>query len=125
MKPPCMIMVKLVIPSIRVVVAKKLVEEYGLSQAKTAKKLRITRAAVTQYLKGVRGEYELKILEKSKVKKTIKKLTDELVKENPEITTIIKNLCEVCKVIRQERLICSYCKKEIPELKKVECNVCF
>ena len=44
MKPPCMIMVKLVIPSIRVVVAKKLVEEYGLSQAKTAKKLRVTRA---------------------------------------------------------------------------------
>ncbi|RLI05282.1 hypothetical protein DRO26_02660 [Candidatus Bathyarchaeota archaeon] len=121
-----MIMVKFVIPSIRVVVAKKLVEEYGLSQAETARRLQVTRAAITQYLKGLRGEEEFKFLEKSsKVKKAMEKLTKELAKENPEVPMILKSLCEVCKTIRREHLICSYCGEELPELKKTECNICF
>jgi len=120
-----MVMVRLIIPSIRVEVAKKLIREYGLSQTEVADRLKVTRAAVSQYLKGVRGEHEIKFLRKSKkVKKAVEKLVKELTKEEPETSLVLKNLCELCKTIRKEKLVCDYCKREMPELERIKCRLC-
>src|SRR3989442_8511655 len=53
---PCEIASKSVIPALRAMVARELIEEYGLKQEQVAVRLGVTQAAVSKYRHQVRGE---------------------------------------------------------------------
>src|SRR5260370_27282248 len=53
---PCEVASKSVIPALRALVARELIEEYGLKQEQVATKLGGTQAAVSKYQHQVRGE---------------------------------------------------------------------
>ena len=47
--------IKKILPAMRAIVARKLIETYGLSQKQTAQKLGATQPAISQYKRGIRG----------------------------------------------------------------------
>src|SRR2546428_6952349 len=50
---------KSLIPAVRAILAKKLIREYSLKEEDVAKVLGITQAAVSNYVRGTRGDIEL------------------------------------------------------------------
>jgi predicted transcriptional regulator len=56
---PSEIEAKSLIPAIRAILARKLIKEYDLKEEVVAKVLGITQAAVSNYIRGTRGDIEL------------------------------------------------------------------
>jgi predicted transcriptional regulator len=56
---PSEIEAKSLIPAVRAILAKKLIKEYSLKEEDIAKVLGITQAAVSNYVRGTRGDVEL------------------------------------------------------------------
>ena len=65
MKPFCEIIVQMILPGIRALVAKELMETHGLTQEQTADKLGVSQAAVSQYRRELRGS-RIKLLQRDK-----------------------------------------------------------
>lgn len=61
MKIPCEVVVWYLLPTIRREVAKELVANYGFTQSRVAKRFGVTDAAISQYLKNKRGDYDVVI----------------------------------------------------------------
>ena len=124
MRPYCEIIVQTVLPTLRSIIAKELVEKYGLSQTIAAKRLGTTRAAVTQYLSLKRGKAMNEITGMSWVKSYVDRIAKEISNDSknsnslPEVMTI---LCELCKLMRKEDLICDL-HKDITLSQ--DCDVC-
>ena len=125
MKPPCVIMVTLVLPSVRAIIAKKLVDEYGLRKAEAVERVQLTRAAITQYYKGVRGSSNMKILDESKASRTlISDIAQDLASGERDILQILEKLCKLCRILRRSRLLCRFCQEMMPKLEISRCNLC-
>lgn len=56
---PSEIEAKSLIPAVRAILAKKLIREYSLKEEDVARVLGITQAAVSNYVRGTRGDVEL------------------------------------------------------------------
>ena len=63
---PCEISAKYVIPALRLMIAKKLIEKYGLTQSEVAKLLGVTQPSISHYLNSKRGIKMAKILSRSR-----------------------------------------------------------
>lgn len=125
LKPPCVFVVGALLPSLRVTVARKLVREHGLKPVEAARKMAVTPAAITQYLKGVRGgEYVDGFFERDDVKLALKGLLDELAKEDVHFPSVIGKICGLCQMVRREGLLCERCVEVSPTLKEMDCRVC-
>ncbi|MDI6691096.1 MAG: transcriptional regulator, partial [Candidatus Bathyarchaeota archaeon] len=75
------IIVKHVLPAIRVLVMKELIEKYNMRKIDASTKMELTPAAITQYLKGERGTVLLDEIGKSEeVMERISKLAGTLAK---------------------------------------------
>ena len=86
--------------------ARKLIEEYGFSQTATAKKLRITQAAVSHYLHLKRGEKRGKKLEslpliQSAVNKIARGIATE---ESPGMDTTL-TFCMLCNALKKQDIL--------------------
>jgi len=125
MKPPCMIIVVNVLPVIRALVAKRLMEKYNFKLVDVAKKMNVTPSAITQYMKGCRGGKILKEIEKSKIlEETVTAITEELSKEETDMEKVLGKVCEACKTLRREKVLCEEHMVEMPNLKASGCKLC-
>lgn len=125
LKPPCIVVVQHVLPAIRVLIAKELIEKHGLKRVRVAEKMGITPAAVTQYLKEVRGERAVKIVESSdKVIKVVSKIADGLAKDEASVYDVLENICRACRIMMSDGLLCEMHKEILPALKKCEIGEC-
>jgi len=108
MRPPCEIIVRYVLPALRSLIARELIENYGFSQVVAAKKLGITQAAISYYLYSKRGEKYLKNIESiSEVRKIIKDIADEIANERLSPKDVISRFCGLCSRLHAEHLICT------------------
>lgn len=119
---PSEVEAKTIIPALRSMVAKKLVNTYHLPQQKVAELLGITQAAVSNYVRDVRGvSVSLEGLEEAQ------KLADEIVKailQGVDQVTLMKKFNEAVKVIKAKRIMCGLHQKLEPELDAEKCNLC-
>jgi predicted transcriptional regulator len=123
MKPFCEIIVADVLPAVRALIAKELIEKYGLNQTEVSKKLGITQPAVSQYKSELRGQ-GVKILQsKKEVMNSIKNLSKKIALVQISSKEIHKNFCEICLKIRKEKIICRMHEDAYPSL--AYCNLCF
>lgn len=95
-----------IIPAIRAIVAKDLIEKYDLTQSEVSKRLGITQPAVSQYKSGLRGKKLENILSNKKLMKWIDKLTLDIASGK---TSFYENICEICGETRKD----IYSKKEL------------
>jgi predicted transcriptional regulator len=123
MKPPCVIVVKYILPAIRMLVAKELIEKYDMCGIDASAIMELTPAAITQYLKGKRGAMFIhEILRSEEAMKKVSKLAETLARKNVSMEDVMKRLCEICVMIRSEELVCKLHQKELPALKG--CAMC-
>jgi hypothetical protein len=119
-----MIVVQYVLPAIRAVVMKNLIEKYNMRKIDVSAKMELTPAAITQYVKGQRGAmFADKIAKSEKTMKILSELAETLARDNVPAETIIDKLCKACVTIRSEGMICGLHQKELPSL-QCECVIC-
>jgi len=123
MKLPCEVAVKSVVPAIRALLAKELIETYGMKQREAANLLGITQTAVSKYTHHVRGRVLLVEKEK-KVEILITKIAALLANGNLNRTTLALQICTTCKLVRKKGLMCELCKRVDPTLDIQQCKVC-
>jgi hypothetical protein len=122
MKLPCEIIVREILPAIKAIVAKELIEHYGLSQLEVASRLGITQASVSHYLTGKRGQTRLR--EVTKLKETGKKIAEAITKKSASVLDIMRIVCDACRTLRSGDLICRLHEDLIPSLRQETCELC-
>jgi len=125
MKPPCIIVVRYLLPALRVLIARELIEKHGLSRVRAAEKMELTPAAITQYLKKVRGKTAVQLVESSdEAVKIISEMASDLAKGEASVYDVLQNLCKICQIMRSKGLLCEMHKEILPALKKFEVCEC-
>ena len=91
---PCEYMMWNGLPVIRKEIAESMINNYGLNQKETAKKLGLTPAAICQYLSKKRGK--IKIVDET-ILIEIKKSADIIIKNGE--SSIVPETCRICKIL--------------------------
>lgn len=123
MKPPCEVVVKEVLPAIRAMLVKELIERHRLSQVEVAGKLGITQPAVSQYLRMLRGAGRGRVLLKS-IKKQVGGLADDIARGKMKRKQVIERYCIICRSMGQGEFICLLHMRAVPDLKREGCRIC-
>jgi len=125
MKPPCVAMVRHVLPTIRVLVMKELIEKYNMRKIDASARMELTPAAITQYFKGERGATFLnEISQSEETMKRVSRLAEALARDDAPIESVIEQLCGMCVTIRTEEILCKLHRKDLPSLKEHKCTIC-
>ena len=114
---------KSVIPAIRALVVKRLVEEHGMTQQEAAKLLGVTQPAVSKYLHEKRGA----AIKLGGIKQ-IDEATGEIAqlvssKKVPQIEVMSK-IEAACEYVKRNRYMCDLHKKLEPSMDVNSCHVC-
>jgi predicted transcriptional regulator len=117
-KTPCEIVIWKILPTIRSELARNLVQEYGLSQRESAKRLGLTDAAVSQYLSQKRGTTKVT---DEKLKKEIREAARRIATEETE--HVVAELCLICHYFKDLRLLGKMYKSETGEVLP-DCLIC-
>lgn len=123
MKPFCEIIVSDVLPGLRSILTNELSETYGMTQTQISKKLGMTQPAISQYMRKLRGRKVKIISSNKKIMAMIKELAKDISTKDVDSKHIHKKICEICKTVRKESLICKIHEKSCPSLKS--CRLCF
>ena len=120
-----MIVVQYILPTLRVAIARELIEKYGLKKIEIAEKMDVTPAAITQYLNRSRGDVASTVIEgSSEVMNLVSDLSHDLAHSESPVDKLLVKLCIACRRIRAERLICDLHKEAMPSLRQIESCVC-
>jgi uncharacterized protein len=99
---------KLLIPAVRAILSKELVTEKGLKEEEVARLLGITQAAVSNYLRGTRGDNELisKLVSLSEIMSMIKEISDDLSTNRAYTAKTLSKFIALCNYMRYSLIIC-------------------
>jgi uncharacterized protein len=99
---------KLLIPAIRAILSKELVSEKGLKEEEVARLLGITQAAVSNYLRGTRGDNELisKLISQHEIMGMIKEISDDLSTNRAYTAKTLSKFIALCNYMRYSLIIC-------------------
>src|ERR671932_2593118 len=105
---PSEIEAKSLIPAVRAILAKKLIKEYDLKEEIVAKVLGITQAAVSNYLRGTRGDNELisKLGSFDEVMRMIDDIARDLSANKAYAPNTMAKLIELFNYMRYTFIIC-------------------
>jgi predicted transcriptional regulator len=120
---PCEIAVKSVVPAVKALLAKELVEKRGLKQDEVAEILGISQSAVSKYTRKVRG-YVIKTNGIEEIEPLIDKMISVLIGGTSQRGEFLGFFCQTCIAIRKTKLMCPFCQKADPNIKVEECNFC-
>ncbi len=123
MKLPCEVAVKSVVPTIRALLAKELVETHRMKQTEAAFLLGITQTAVSKYTHHVRGK-GLPIEKEEEAQSLISRTAAALADGSLDKTELGRQICVTCRLVRRKRLMCKLCKRANPTLNVEECRLC-
>jgi hypothetical protein len=119
---PAEVEARLAIPILRAMIARRLIGEYKLKQEEAAKLLGVTQAAISNYMRGTRGSYQ--VWEKvEEVKKFADEIADMLV-SNADMVKIVNKFNEACMYIRGNKLLCELHKRLEANIDTNSCDVC-
>jgi len=122
MKPLCEVVSQDVLPAVRALVAKKMIEEYGLSQKSAAERLGTTQPAISQYMSRLRGQKARVFNAYPAVLERISSLAEGVAKEEIKADQVTLRFCEICRLMLKEGIICKLHRDMYPSLSA--CNVC-
>ncbi|HEY6949842.1 MAG TPA: helix-turn-helix domain-containing protein [Nitrososphaeraceae archaeon] len=99
---------KLLIPAVRAILSKELVVEKGLKEDEVARMLGITQAAVSNYLRGTRGDNEIisKLTSLSEIMSMIKEISTDLSTNRAYTAKTLSKFIALCNYMRYSLIIC-------------------
>ena len=105
---PSEIEAKSLIPAVRAILANKLIKEYSLKEEDVARVLGITQAAVSNYVRGTRGDMEL--ISKLESVREVMRMIDDIAKDlstNKAYTpSTLAKFVGLCNYMRYTLIIC-------------------
>jgi uncharacterized protein len=119
---PCEVGVKTVLPAVKAIMARSILEKHGLNEKQTADLLGLSQSAVSRYVGRERGN--LIAIEDTNVIALIDQMVTHLIKAPDNKTDLLKLFCQTCTAIREKGLMCTHCQKEMPHAWGEKCFFC-
>ena len=105
---PAEIETKTLIPALRAILAKKLIEKHHIQEEVISKMLGVTQAAISNYIRGTRGDPELivKLLSVKEVSDMIDDIANNLASNMAYTPASLSKFIGLCNYIKSSLLIC-------------------
>lgn len=103
MKLPCELIVTHILPTARGALAKELVNRHGMTQVQVARLFGVTSAAVSQYLKGLRGGNNL--IDKSAYREDFYNMIARCADDVAAGADVTESLCGICAFVKESGLL--------------------
>jgi predicted transcriptional regulator len=120
---PCEVASKSVVPALKALMVKELLERHSLKQEQAAKLLGISQSAVSKYTKQVRG-HAIRIRNMEEVQPLVNSLVDLVVEGNFERTDFLNFFCQACMTVRKTSIMCPFCQKADQQAEIQSCVFC-
>src|SRR5574339_234579 len=123
---PAEIEAKSLIPAIRAILAKKLITEYKMKEEVVAKVLGVTQAAISNYIRGTRGDLELidKLLSIHEIMRKVDDIAQDLVSNRAYTPGTMAKFVELCNFMRYSFIICDVHHKIESNIDEQVCELC-
>lgn len=122
MKLPCELVVFELLPTARGELAKELVKVHGITQAKVATLFGVTSAAISQYIKGLRGGNPF--IDNSKFHDDFYKQISTSAENMMKGSDLITELCLLCKFVKQIGMLDEIYANQGSKLSLTKCKEC-
>jgi uncharacterized protein len=105
---PAEIESKTLIPALRAILAKKLAETHKIREDEISKMLGVTQAAVSNYIRGTRGDPKLieKLKTEKQVAEMINEIGDNLASDRAYTPSSLSKFIGLCNYVKSSLLIC-------------------
>jgi predicted transcriptional regulator len=105
---PSEIEAKSLIPAIRSILARKLIKEFHLKEEDVAKVLGVTQAAVSNYVRGTRGDTQLaaKLAAVGEVSRMVDDIARDLAANKAYTPSTMAKFVQLCNYMRYTFIIC-------------------
>lgn len=114
---------KSVIPAIRALVVKRLVEEHGMTQQEAAKLLGVTQPAVSKYLHQKRGA-AIRLTGIKEIDQATGDIADMVSARKVKPIEVMSKIEAACDYVRKNRYMCDLHKRLEPGMDVESCHVC-
>ena len=123
---PAEIESKTLIPALRAILAKKLAEDHNVREEEISKMLGVTQAAVSNYIRGTRGDPALiaKLLSEHQVATLINELTENLSSDMAYTPASLSKFIGLCNYIKSSLLICEIHHNLESDIDEKVCKEC-
>jgi len=120
---PCEVGVKTVLPAVKAIMARSIIEKHGLNEKQTANILGLSQSAVSRYVGRERGN-QLSLDNSHEVLALIDRMVTNLLQKPNNKAEILKLFCQTCQAIREQGLMCNRCQKEMSGEWATTCLFC-
>ncbi len=105
---PAEIESKSLIPALRAILAKKLAVTHNIREDKISKMLGVTQAAVSNYIRGTRGDPKLieKLGSQEQVARMLEELSESLASDMAYTPSSLSKFIGLCNYIKSSLIIC-------------------
>lgn len=114
---------KSVIPAIRALIVKRLVDEHGMTQQEAAKLLGVTQPAVSKYLHEKRGA-AIKLNGIKEIDQATGEIARLVSTQKVSQIEVMSKIEAACDYVRRNRYMCDLHKKLEPTMDVNSCHVC-
>lgn len=123
---PSEIEAKSLIPAIRSILAQKLIKEYCLKEEDVAKVLGVTQAAVSNYVRGTRGDTQLvaKLGSVLEVTRMIEDIARDLASNKAYTPSTMAKFVQLCNYMRYTFIICDVHRTMESHIDEKICEQC-
>jgi|TARA_B110000014_G_C20010148_1_gene523721 hypothetical protein len=123
---PAEIESKTLIPALRAILAKTLAEKHGVREDEISKMLGVTQAAVSNYIRGTRGDPELikKLLAETQVSEMVFEISDDLASDKAYSPSSLSKFIGLCNFIKSSLLICDIHHNLESDIDEAVCKEC-
>jgi len=117
---------KSLIPAMRAILSKKLIHDYNLKEETVAKLLGITQAAVSNYIRGTRGDLVLvaKLENNFEVMKMVSDIAKDLSLNKAYSPSTMTKFIQLCNFMRYTFIICDVHHSIESNIDKSICEHC-
>jgi len=117
---------KSLIPAVRAILARELVKVRGLKEEEVARLLGITQAAVSNYIRGTRGDIELisKLSSFQEIMRMIKDIEEDLSSHRAYSASTLSKFIALCNYMRYSLIICDVHHRLESEIDEKICEQC-
>jgi len=120
---PCEVAVKSVVPTIKALMTKQLMDGQGFNQEQVAEILGISQSAVSKYSRKIRG-HTVDIEDVKEIRPLINGMIAVLLEGTYHDERLLDLFCQTCILIRKSSLMCVFCAKSDSKIKLGECRFC-
>lgn len=123
---PAEIETKTLIPALRAILAKKLMDKYNIQEEDISKMLGVTQAAISNYIRGTRGNPELitKLLSIKEVSEMIDEIASNLSTNMAYTPASLSKFIGLCNYIKSSLLICDIHHNLETNIDEAVCKEC-